>query len=211
MRTIDEIKADMALAVKKLEEAVANPESKNNWNIEMLKGLIEMQSEEFVKAATDGIPLDELETMCATWRDSKHAALLAERDDATGTASISIFNNAGIRDRLAAAFPKYFINRHYEIIIHPKQNTWFRLDDVATEMDLTAKVIEFLSREAAKSISDASRRYHLTGINTFLGTSFTQEQMMEIYTYLGNRCNHAKTVRFIEGGYDMSILPHPAP
>lgn len=30
--------------------------------------------------------------------------------------------------------------------------------------------------------------------------------MEKIYTYLGNACNHKKTLKFIESGYDMSIL-----
>lgn len=25
-------------------------------------------------------------------------------------------------------------------------------------------------------------------------------------TYFGNRCNHAKTLKFMESGYDMSVL-----
>jgi phenylalanyl-tRNA synthetase beta subunit len=73
-------------------------------------------------------------------------------------------------------------------------------------MDLNAKVLEWLSREAAKSISKESQKYHLEGINRFLGTNFSQKEMMEIYTYLGNRCNHKKTMRFIESGYDLTVL-----
>ena len=46
----------------------------------------------------------------------------------------------------------------------------------------------------------------LNGVNDFLGTDFTESDIEEIYTYLGNRCNHEKTVRFIESNYDMSIL-----
>ncbi len=30
--------------------------------------------------------------------------------------------------------------------------------------------------------------------------------MKIIYTYLGNACNHAKTIRFIESGYDLEVL-----
>ena len=46
----------------------------------------------------------------------------------------------------------------------------------------------------------------LSGINQFLGTDFTEKDMEQIYTYLGNRCNHAKTLKFITSGYDMSVL-----
>jgi len=119
---------------------------------------------------------------------------------------LNIFDSREIRKRLKEAFPKYFINQDFEIIIYPARNSYFILSDVETVIELKAKILEWLSREASKSISRQSQKYHLSGINKFLGTDFTQEDMDEIYTYLGNRCNHDKTIRFIESGYDMGIL-----
>lgn len=118
---------------------------------------------------------------------------------------MSIFENKEIRERLRDAFPKFFINATYEIIIYPARNSYFLMADVVTETDLKSKILEWLSREASKGPS-VSQKYHLNGINTFLGTNFTHEEMELIYTYLGNRCNHEKTVKFIESGYDLSIL-----
>ena len=73
--------------------------------------------------------------------------------------------------------------------------------------------LEWLSREAFKSqhFDSESRnkqvhRYHRMGINRFCGTDFTEMDMRLIYTYLGNRCNHEKTLRFIRSGYDMEVL-----
>lgn len=120
---------------------------------------------------------------------------------------MSVFDHAEIRARLVAAFPLLFVNRENELIIHPKRNTFFRLDGVENERDLKTKILEWLSREAAKSIYKWSQIYHLDGINSFLGTDFTQEEMYQIYTYLGNACNHEKTLRFIDSGFDLSILP----
>lgn len=117
-----------------------------------------------------------------------------------------VFENDEIRNRFGAAFPRFFINHNLEVIVHPRRNTYFLLKGVETEVDLVAKILEWLSREAAKSISKESQKYHLNGINAFLGTNFTQEEMMEIYTYLGNCCNHKRTMRFIESGYDLSVL-----
>ena len=98
---------------------------------------------------------------------------------------MSVFDNAEIRQRLAVAFPLLFVSRQNELIINPKRNTYFRLDGVESERDLKAKILEWLSREAAKSIYRWSQLYHLNGINSFLGTDFSQEEMYEIYTYLG--------------------------
>lgn len=117
-----------------------------------------------------------------------------------------ILENGGIRNRFAAAFPKFFINHNLEVIVHPRRNTYFLLTDVYTETDLAAKILEWLSREAAKSVDDQSQKYHLNGINAFLGTSFSKDDMVQIYTYLGNRVNHTKTMQFIESGYDLSTL-----
>ncbi len=120
---------------------------------------------------------------------------------------MSVFDNVEIRQRLAVAFPLLFVSRQNELIINPKRNTYFRLDGVESERDLKAKILEWLSREAAKSIYRWSQLYHLNGINSFLGTDFSQEEMYEIYTSLGNGVDHAKTLRFIDSGYDLSILP----
>lgn len=117
-----------------------------------------------------------------------------------------ILENDDIRNRFGAAFPKFFINHNLEVIVHPRRNTYFLLNGVDTEKDLIAKILEWLSREAAKSVSRESQRYHLSGINTFLRANFTQDEMREIYTYLGNCCNHQKTIRFIDSGYDLSVL-----
>lgn len=117
-----------------------------------------------------------------------------------------ILENDELRERFVRAFPLFYINHNLEAIIHPRRNSYFRLEDVATEMDLKAKILEWLSREACKGGTKKTQAYHLDGINAFLSTAFSQEDMIEIYTYLGNRVNHAKTLRFIESGYDMSVL-----
>ena len=117
-----------------------------------------------------------------------------------------ILENDELRNRFRAAFPRFFINHNLEAIVHPRRNTYFLLAGVDTEKDLTAKILEWLSREAGKSVNRESQKYHLSGINAFLGTNFTQDEMMEIYTYLGNCCNHQKTIRFIDSGYDLAVL-----
>ena len=118
-----------------------------------------------------------------------------------------------VTKKLAVAFPKSFINSALEFIAHKEANEWFRLEDCGNEFDVKCKVLEWLSRGAYKTCPFNSNikneRFHnfmLNGINDFLGTDFTESDIEEIYTYLGNRCNHEKTVRFIESNYDMSIL-----
>lgn len=120
-----------------------------------------------------------------------------------------------ILKKLFSAFPNGFINHNLEFIAEPhhRVNSYFRLEDCETEEDVAAKVLEWLSREAYKSLHFNSERrnkevhaYHLQGINAFCGTAFTEDDIDEIYTYLGNRVNHQKTLDFIQSGYDLAVL-----
>ena len=93
-----------------------------------------------------------------------------------------------------------------EFIAHPGRNSYFVLTGIETEIELKAKVLEWLTREAVKGGGRATQKYHLDGINEVLGTDFDANDMEAIYTYLGNAVNHRKTLRFIESGYDFSVL-----
>lgn len=115
--------------------------------------------------------------------------------------------------RLMKCFPRSFINQYGEFIAHRESNAYFKIDNCKSELDIKCKVLEWLSRDAHKAEPFRARRkneeyraFIMGGINRYLGTSFTDEQMETIYTYLGNACNHEKTIRFIESGFDMFLL-----
>lgn len=125
--------------------------------------------------------------------------------------------NTEIMHQLFAAFPEAYINRNLEFIVLPKVNTYFRLEDCYTRRDVEAKLLEWLSRAAHKTLfyksgkaNDKVYKYHLDGINKFIGTNFTKEDMEIIYTYLGNACNHKKTMEFLKS-YDMEVLRRISP
>jgi len=117
-----------------------------------------------------------------------------------------------IAQKLMDCFPYSFINGNGEFIAHQEANEYFILRTCETELDVKCKVLEWFSRAAYKSQpfgqrkSKVFRAFMLDGINQYLSTSFTAEDMDPIYTYLGNAVNHAKTVRFIESGYDLAVL-----
>ena len=118
-----------------------------------------------------------------------------------------------IISRLMECFPNSFINYNGEFVAYRTGNAYFKIINCETREDVQCKVLEWLSRDAHKGMpfdSDRSNRRYQTfirdGINKFLYTSFTADDMDDIYTYLGNACNHEKTKRFIRSGYDMSIL-----
>lgn len=118
-----------------------------------------------------------------------------------------------VTTRLIYAFPQSYINHNLEFIAHEEANEYFRLEDCKNEFDVKCKVLEWLSRGAYKTEPFYSNfkngvfnRFMRKGINVFLGTEFTEDDIEIIYTRLGNRCNHSLTEEFVNSGYDMKIL-----
>lgn len=123
-----------------------------------------------------------------------------------------------IMKNLMKCFPGSFINEHGEFIAHEKANQYFNLSNCETELDVKCKVLEWFSRAAFKTefcrnphSNNLFRGFMLNGINDFLGTKFDTEIMREIYINIGNCCNHEKTIRFIESGYDLEMLQEETP
>lgn len=114
---------------------------------------------------------------------------------------------------LLSSFPNSFINNKYEFIADSFSNQYFLLSDCKCPKDIECKVLEWLSRAASKGQSYKlewkNKDYRvrmLRGINSFLETDFSEDEMREIYSYLGNACNHKKTLEFIRSKYDMNLL-----
>ena len=117
------------------------------------------------------------------------------------------------KQALLNAFPNSFINEQNEFIAERRSNQYFLLNDCETPMDIECKVIEWLSRPASKGQPFRQewrnrnfREFMLNGINAFLDTGFSEDDMREIYQHLGNAIDHNKTIQFIESGYDFAIL-----
>lgn len=114
------------------------------------------------------------------------------------------------RAKLLECFPGSFINEMDEFIAHPRTNQYFILRDCKTVEAVEAKVLEYLSRAAFKTAPYSqewrNRRFHefmLSGVNAFLDTDFSEEDMELIYTYMGNEIRHGLTIAFID--HDMSM------
>lgn len=104
---------------------------------------------------------------------------------------------------------RVFINNEDEIIISPKLNAWFRLEDVETELDFKCKCLEWLSFHVADNHwcgQNAERRKIEEIINYILGTNFSHYDYQYIYCALGNRVNHNLTIQFVESNYDLKLL-----
>lgn len=118
-----------------------------------------------------------------------------------------------VRYALLAAFPRSFINERDEFIAHERTNQYIILSNCETPLDVECKVLEWFSRPAHKTAPYSqewrNRKFHefmLNGINAFLDTHFTEQDMDVIYCALGNAINHGKTVQFAESDYDFKVL-----
>lgn len=113
------------------------------------------------------------------------------------------------RAKLLECFPGSFINARDEFIAHPRTNQYFLLGNCQTVEDIEAKVLERLSRPAFKtqpySQEWRNRRFHefmLAGVNAFLDTDFSEDDMELIYTYMGCGIKHSLMLDFID--HDMN-------
>lgn len=103
-------------------------------------------------------------------------------------------------------FPNSFINNSNEIILEPRNNVYFRLEDVDTALDFKCKLFAWVSRPIAKGLNKYWSPKVLKSLNTLLGTKFTKEEMYDIYDRLGNDVNRKLTIKFIESNYDLTLL-----
>lgn len=118
-----------------------------------------------------------------------------------------------IQKKLRASFPGSIINSSDEFVASRLNNDFFRLDDCNSLEDVQCKVLEWFSRSAHKAIpynhkedNESFCQELLTGVNTFLGTSFDTADITKIYDILGNASKHSLTIQFVRHGFDMDYL-----
>ncbi|WP_105208054.1 hypothetical protein [Streptococcus suis] len=114
---------------------------------------------------------------------------------------------------LLGLFPRSFINANLEVILIPKTNTYFSLEGVESRRDIIAKLLMWCSRTIAKGRSfrdenrnNAFRELSKRSLNHYLGTLFSDEDIVLIYHKLGNGINPELTYRFIDSGFDIGVL-----
>ena len=106
-----------------------------------------------------------------------------------------------------------FINSRNELILIPKFNIYFMLDDVNNESDFKEKLCEYFSRSCCCSLpysSDASNKKHhkenCEKFNAICGTDFTVDDMQLIYSRLGNGCNHQLAYEFVKSNFTLEVI-----
>lgn len=117
------------------------------------------------------------------------------------------------RDALLTSFPNSFINPRDEFIAHERSNQYIILSNCRTPEDIECKVLEWFSRPAHKTAPYSqewrNQRFHefmLQGVNNFLDTAFSEDDIAFIYDVLGNACKHSLTVEFVRHGMSIAWL-----
>jgi hypothetical protein len=108
--------------------------------------------------------------------------------------------------KLMRFFPQSFINYNYELILDMQENVYFRLEDINDLQTLKIKLISWCSRSACKGTKKRCQIKMLMGINSYLNTNFSHQDMELIYTKLGNACNTDLCIKFIESNYNLEVL-----
>lgn len=115
--------------------------------------------------------------------------------------------------KLLKFFPGSFINDNGKFIPERSGVAYFDLANCESSEEIKCKVLEWCSRAAYKSEpydkkreNDWLHEFMLDGINNFLDTDFSEEDMELIYTKLGNGCNRPLCEKFVMSGYDMEVL-----
>lgn len=110
-------------------------------------------------------------------------------------------------------FPNSYINRRGELILADKGNVYFTAKNCNTQKDIICKLLEWCSRPIAKGAPYRQEKRNkewreslLMGLNKYLATKFTQEDMYWIYDKLGNGVDHNLTLKFIASEYDLNLV-----
>lgn len=113
---------------------------------------------------------------------------------------------------LLNSFPESYVDGENEFWACPRVNTHFSLNDIDL-CGLKCRVLEYLSAPAykgdfykTKKANQKAYDYHLNGINSFFGMSFSVSDMEIIDNAIGNGNNHELCEEFITGGYNLQML-----
>lgn len=74
------------------------------------------------------------------------------------------------------------------------------------EIEFDYKILEWLSRPACKGTNRYWQKYILRGINSYFKQTWSKDEMMDIYTYIGNHVNRTKCIEFFKSGFNFKIL-----
>lgn len=110
-------------------------------------------------------------------------------------------------------FNNSFINYNFELILIPKLNVSFMLENIKSDVEFKCKILEWVSRPASKAcpykrnyLNIKYRQDILNNINKVLDTHFSEKEIDLIYTKLGNGIKRDLAIKFVLSDYDLKLL-----
>lgn len=103
-------------------------------------------------------------------------------------------------------FPTASIYKKNELIVEPKNNVYFRIDNINSQLEFECKILEYVSRSCIKGVSLYWQRYFLCGVNSFFRKNWNKSEMELIYTRLGNGVNRQLCIDFIQSAFNNKLL-----
>ena len=103
-------------------------------------------------------------------------------------------------------FPNASIYKENELIIEPKNNVYFRIDNLNDELDFECKMLEYLVRPSHKGMNKYWRPYFKRGLNSYFRMNWSDEELSKIYTKLGCGIKRELCRKFINSNFDLSLL-----
>lgn len=123
-----------------------------------------------------------------------------------------------ILERLKKSFPEGYVDLSNCFVAHRNAHRSFGrvyldLNIYKTPTELLAGTIEELSYDCFKAspfknpaANEKFHEYMREGMNAFLQTNFSRQEIQKIHYQLGYGINHKLTLDFIRSGYDLHIL-----
>lgn len=103
-------------------------------------------------------------------------------------------------------FPLAHIYKNNELILDPKNNIYFRIDNITSKLEFQCKILEWCSRPACKGLKPIWQRFVQGALNGYFRQTWTRNELESIYTRLGNGVNRELCIKFIKGDFDLKIL-----
>jgi hypothetical protein len=102
-------------------------------------------------------------------------------------------------EKMLPFFPTAHVNKNDEdeLIVEPKNNIYFRIDNVFTNAGFDCKIIAWCSRSACKGLSNYWQRYMRRGLNSYFNRNWSVDDWMRIYTRYGNDIRRNECAKFL--------------
>lgn len=100
-------------------------------------------------------------------------------------------------EKVLPFFPTALVTNDEELVIEPKNNIYFRIDDIFTNAGFECKLIAWCSRSACKGLSQYWQKYMRRGLNSYFNRNWSVDDWAKIYNRFGNDIRREECAKFL--------------